>query len=65
MATTPRMPLVDQTARSAFGAIRGHDGDLSQRFSEMYACFWHQGELDLTTKETVRIRNARITDCGY
>jgi hypothetical protein len=31
----------------------------------VYGQFWSHGVLDHPTKETVRLRNARITDCGY
>jgi hypothetical protein len=65
MSTTPRLPPVDPSARSTFGAIRGHDPELAQKFADMYGWFWQHGVLDLATKEATRIRNARITDCGY
>jgi hypothetical protein len=65
MSTSPRLSLVDATARSAFGAIRGHDAELSRKFSEMYGFFWQRGVLDLEVKETIRLRNARTVDCGY
>jgi hypothetical protein len=65
MSTNPRLSLVDSSARSAFGAIRGHDPELSGKFAEMYGFFWQQGGLDLEVKETIRLRNARTVDCGY
>jgi len=65
MSTTPRLPLVDLGARSAFGSIRGHHPELAAKFTRMYGFFWQQGSLDAATKEAVRLRNARTVDCGY
>ena len=38
---------------------------LLQRFGELYATFWGQGVVDHRTKEVARMRNARVTDCGF
>jgi alkylhydroperoxidase family enzyme len=35
------------------------------RFLRLYGLLWSYGELDHTAKEVARLRNARITDCGY
>ena len=35
------------------------------RFLELYGLLWSHGALDHTAKEVARLRNARITDCGY
>ena len=32
---------------------------------DLYAEFWQRGILSQEIKEMTRIRNARITDCGY
>ena len=34
-------------------------------FSGLYGSFWSHGRVDHPTKEVVRMRNARTTDCGY
>lgn len=34
-------------------------------FFELYGTFWRHGLLDQQLKEAVRLRNARLTDCGY
>ena len=65
MSSTPRLDPVDPTARPVFGSILGHQPQLAKAFSTLYAEFWQRGELDHITKETTRLRNARITDCGY
>lgn len=36
-----------------------------QRFLRLYGLLWSHGEVDHTAKEVARLRNARITDCGY
>jgi alkylhydroperoxidase family enzyme len=36
-----------------------------QRFLVLYGLLWSHGEVDHTVKEVARLRNARITDCGY
>lgn len=33
-------------------------------FDELYGRLWSAGQLDPQLKEVVRMRNARITDCG-
>ena len=38
---------------------------LAAAFFELYGEFWNRGVLDHASKETARVRNARITDCGY
>jgi hypothetical protein len=34
-------------------------------FGELYGTFWREGMVDQRVKEVVRLRNARLTDCGY
>jgi len=34
-------------------------------FLKLYGLLWSHGEVDHTAKEVARLRNARITDCGY
>ena len=65
MSTNPRLVPVDPNARSVFGSILAHQPTLAAGFFSLYGEFWNRGELDHATKETARVRNARITDCGY
>ncbi len=65
MATTPRLDVALEGQPTTFRGILAHQPHLSRQFSDAYAVFWSQGVLDHPTKESVRIRNARITDCGY
>ena len=34
-------------------------------FRDLYGTFWRDGRLTQELKEVVRLRNARLTDCGY
>ncbi len=36
-----------------------------EAFTNLYGTFWGEGRLDHQLKEVVRLRNARLTDCGY
>ena len=42
-----------------------HVPKLAGLFFELYGEFWRHGAADPAIKEMTRIRNARITDCGY
>ena len=33
--------------------------------AQVESLLWSHGEVDHTAKEIARLRNARITDCGY
>lgn len=53
MATTTRSGLFHEVPEA--GAA----------FGDLYGTFWRQGKLSHELKEIVRLRNARVTDCGY
>ena len=38
---------------------------IGTQFRDLYGTFWSGGALSHQLKEAVRVRNARITDCGY
>ena len=65
MSTTPRVPSAVPDAPAAFGTVFLHQPPLAAAFGELYGTFWSHGALDHVSKETARLRNARITDCGY
>ena len=46
-------------------SVLGHLPRALEAFERLYARLWQSGVLDPVTKELARIRNARITDCGY
>lgn len=35
------------------------------RFGTLYAEFWQRGVSPVNIREMTRMRNARVTDCGY
>ena len=41
-----------------------HSPQVRQAFDRMYGTLWSDGVLDVDVKELVRLRNARVTDCG-
>ncbi len=43
----------------------GHQPALWAAFTRLYATLWSRGVLDHPTKEVARLRNARVTGCGY
>jgi hypothetical protein len=65
MSTTPRLPSAVEGKPANMGTLLGYQPALARSFSDLYARFWSHGSVDHVTKETVRLRNARITDCGY
>jgi len=42
-----------------------HAPDMIGRFGELYALLWQHGELPSDLREMTRLRNARVTDCGF
>ena len=65
MSTVPRLPSAVDGYPANFATLLAHQPALGRRFAEVYGQFWSHGVLDHPSKETVRLRNARITDCGY
>ncbi len=65
MSTVPRLPSAIEGYPANFATLLAHQPGIGRSFAEVYGQFWSHGVLDHPTKETVRLRNARITDCGY
>ncbi len=65
MSTTPRLPSAVPGKEAAFGTVLAHDPELLAAFGRCYSTLWMHGVLDHSIKEVARLRNARITDCGY
>ena len=47
------------------GSALGHQPELTDAFMRTYGILWSRGLVDHPTKEMARLRNARVTDCGY
>ncbi|MCP5180137.1 MAG: hypothetical protein H6993_15080 [Pseudomonadales bacterium] len=65
MSTRPRVSPPQGMDTANFGTVMQHLPDTINAFFDLYADFWRQGALSVTVKEMTRLRNARITDCGY
>jgi len=65
MSTTPRIDSAVPGAPAEFVTVMSHTPDIIAKFGDLYAEFWQQGLISQEVKEMTRIRNARITDCGY
>lgn len=65
MSTKPRIASAIAGADADFGSVMSHIPETTGRFFELYAEFWQNGVVPVALKEMTRIRNARVTDCGY
>lgn len=65
MSTTPRLNSAIADQPTTLGSVLAHAPDVMARFGELYAEYWQGGNLPQDLKEMTRLRNARITDCGY
>ena len=63
MARLPAPPTTstDPMARS----VLAHLPQSLRAFQRLYGVLWQAAALDSVTKEIARMRNARVTDCGY
>lgn len=64
MSTTPRLKP-PANASADFGGYMSWIGRTTAAFFDLYAEYWQRGVVPPDLKETTRLRNARITDCGY
>lgn len=64
MATTPRLSSAIEDKPASSRTIMAHSPEVRAAFDQMYATLWSRGALDVDVKELVRLRNARVTDCG-
>jgi hypothetical protein len=65
MSTKARVSSAISGMPADFGTVLAHQPEMASRFAELYAHFWQQGRVSQRIKEITRIRNARITDCGF
>ena len=65
MSTKPRLAPASAEAPADFGSLMSHAPNTMLRFFETYSEFWQRGVVAQEVKEMTRMRNARITDCGY
>jgi alkylhydroperoxidase family enzyme len=65
MSTTPRVSSAIPGEPPHFGSVLAHRPALAARFAELYGAFWASDVLSARIKELCRMRNARITACGF
>lgn len=63
--STARVPGPVEGGNPTFSSALAHQPEISTSFGRFYATLWSDGQVDHLTKEIVRLRNARVTDCGY
>ena len=65
MSTTPRIESAVPGRAPDLGGALAHAPGLAAGFAALYAEYWQSEVTEPALKEMTRIRNARITDCGY
>ena len=65
MSTQPRVAPPDPATPPDFGSVMSHTPETTALFFDLYAEYWQRGVVPPEIKEMTRLRNARITDCGY
>jgi AhpD family alkylhydroperoxidase len=65
MSTTPRVSSAIDGEEASLRNALAHQPRLAAAFSHMYGTMWNDGVLGQALKETIRMRNARVTDCGF
>ena len=63
---SPRVPPPATRGHDAVSSsVLAHQPELLAAFQRLYGTLWSHGVLDQPTKEVARLRNARVTGCGY
>lgn len=65
MSTIPRVSSAIPDEPAHFGTVLAHQPDLAARFTALYGAFWDSDVLSARLKEVARMRNARVTECGF
>lgn len=65
MSTQPRVPSAIPGEPPHFASVLAHQPQLAARFAELYGAFWDSDVLSARIKELCRMRNARVTACGF
>jgi hypothetical protein len=65
MSTVPRIGSKDPSQPATFGTVLSHTPVTATRFFELYTEFWQRGVAPVPVREMTRMRNARVTDCGF
>lgn len=65
MSTVPRIDSAVAGQPASLGTALGHTPITARNFFELYAEFWQRGVAPVAIREMTRMRNARVTDCGF
>jgi hypothetical protein len=65
MSSNPRLPSAQPGLPADFASVTAHAAETMSRFGALYAAYWQNGLVSADLKEITRIRNARVTDCGF
>ena len=65
MSTTPRVSSAIAGEPAHFGSVLAHQPVLAERFGALYGALWDSDIVPARIKEIARMRNARITECGF
>lgn len=65
MSTVARVSSAIPSETAHFSSVLAHQPILAKRFAELYGALWASDVLSARTKEICRMRNARITACGF
>ena len=65
MSAKPRVKSAIEGEVPNFSNVMLHKQNILESFGDLYSEFWQKSVVSLEIKEMTRIRNARITDCGY
>jgi alkylhydroperoxidase family enzyme len=65
MSTTPRVSSAIPGEPAHFGSVLAHQPEIAESFFALYGRFWGSDVLAARIKEVARMRNARVTECGF
>lgn len=65
MSTIPRLSSAIPGQPPHFGSALAHQPAIAQSFAELYGAFWSSDVLSARIKDVARMRNTRVTECGF
>jgi alkylhydroperoxidase family enzyme len=65
MSTIPRVSSAVAREPAHFGSVLAHQPAMAESFFALYGRFWGSDVLSARIKEVARMRNARVTQCGF
>ncbi len=65
MSTIPRVSSAIAGQPAHFGTVLAHQPAIAASFAALYGRFWDSDVLAARIKEVARMRNARVTQCGF